>query len=420
MEKTHSDIVIVGGGLTAQLMVQIAAKTGYDVLWIAPPAAPSTPSADRRTTTIHAAGMQMLDALGLWQDIGSAPTPICQIKVADNHDDDSWPLQFGAADQIMAYTVDNATLSAAIDRADHADINRIHTRINTIRFDGTHPCWQAEDGQSGTADLVIACDGARSFIREAAGLSVSMRPAHQTAIIARIESEKPHQHTAFQRFLPDGPLALMPLAAQQSALVWSLTTAKAEQLMAADDDAFTDDLNAAFGSDLGWLSLVQNTEDDKAGTRQSWPLQPRFVPQITAPGLVLAGDAAHALHPLAGMGFNLALADMAVLADCLMEGRRLGLAASHPALLKSYRKGRRTEILALSAVTEALNRMFSHHSMAGEAFSSPLLAIMAGAGMRLFGKSRLTTQIQQLAMGGILAKAQLLQGKLPWESDGLR
>ncbi len=156
-----------------------------------------------------------------------------------------------------------------------------------------------------------------------------------------------------------------------------------------------------------------------------WPLRPSFVPKRTHPHLILAGDAAHALHPLAGMGFNLALSDVAVLADCLAAAGRRGLAADHASILADYEQRRLVETAALSAVTEGLNRLFSTDLLpllpvpaiqpfGRSAFASGAAARrLAGIGMTLLGRFRMRTKLSDIAMGGVLARASLLDGKLP-------
>ena len=403
----HSDIAIIGGGLAGQMMARTLSGTGYDVVLIDKPASAALYQTDYRTTTIHAAGKRMLDALGVWDKLAIAPEPIDFIKVGQNQTENRWPLCFSAQEIALAYTVQNQALADALKQY---PCTRQDGIIDTIDFGADKPNWQFKDGTKGSADLIIGCDGANSFTRQQARLPVWKRHTNQTAIIAHIHAETHHKQTAFQRFLPEGPLAFMPLADNMLSLVWSLSEASAERLLSCDKKLFETELNAAFGPELGHLSL----SDGEGGIRQTWPLRPTIVPHLTAKGLILAGDAAHALHPLAGMGFNLALADMAVLADCLVSAKQRGLIAGHNSILSDYAHRRRPEIVALSAVTEGLNRLFSHSSTTKNRFGARQIATLAGWGMQLVGKSRLDTQISRLAMGGVLSPAQLLDGKLPW------
>lgn len=409
MGKTvDTQIAIIGGGLAGQMMAQTLAGTGYDILLIDKPVDAAPVRADYRTTTIHAAGKRMLSALNIWQDLAIAPEPIEMIKAGQGQTETSWPLRFTAQSEPLAYTVHNQSL---LDVVNTTHIPKLHGHIEAIDFASSRPSWHFSDGSSGSADIIIGCDGARSFTRQQAGLPVWQRRTNQKAIVAHITAETHHKQIAFQRFLAEGPLAFMPLAGNQMSLVWSLSEASADRLLSCDSAEFEAELNAAFGSELGRLSL----SDGVGGARQIWPLRPTIVPRLTSKGLILAGDAAHALHPLAGMGFNLALADMAVLADCLTSAKKRGLPANHASLISDYAYRRRPEILALSAVTETLNRLFSHHALAKNKFGAPQLATLAGWGMRIVGKSRLDKQISKLAMGGVLSRASLLDGHLPWD-----
>lgn len=428
-ELQTADIVIVGGGLTAQIMSRALAYSGYEITCVTRPAHLASPAheekreKDSRTTTIHAAGQHMLEALGIWALCTPKAEPITHIYVGADDVDLDWPLKFTSgrgtntsdnqsalSASPMAYTVDNQALIDALATHKAArDITTIEADITSIDFRSETPKLQLQTGATLSCDLVIGCDGAGSFTRQEAGLKMWPRTTNQKAIVTRIKAEHHHKQAAYQRFLPEGPLAFMPLQDNMLALVWSLSEARADALLAADDADFEAALNRDFGPELGYLSLSK-TDDN---IRQIWPLRPTIIPQLTAKGLVLAGDAAHALHPLAGMGFNLALADMAVLADILQDSYHRGLPAGHAANLSYYAHRRRPEILAMSAVTEGLNRLFSYNALGGNHYGAAHLSKLAILGMRLIGKSRLNTQISKLAMGGILSPAQLLDGILP-------
>ena len=170
---------------------------------------------------------------------------------------------------------------------------------------------QDSTGKSWSCDLVIACDGANSYLRKEAGFIVIDQSRGETAIVTSVHTERPIGTTAYQRFLPSGPLALMPTNTKTASVVWSLPDKQADALTRQYGNSFEDTLNASFGNYLGRLTTASDL--------LTWPLKPHFCPRISKPGFILAGDAGHALHPLAGMGFNLALADVAVLLDCLQN-----------------------------------------------------------------------------------------------------
>lgn len=418
-EQQKAEIVIVGGGLTGQIMAFALAHSGYDITCVDRPVRPESLQRDSRTTTIHAAGQRMLDALGIWRLCTPAPEPIRQIYVGADENTLDWPLTFtsepnGSELVPMAYTVSNQALIDALKLHKPARrIKQIAADISSIDFSSETPSLQFENGEILSCDLVVGCDGVNSFTRQEAGLTLWPRTTNQKAIVTRITGEKHHNQAAYQRFLPNGPLAFMPLQDNELALVWSLGDAEADRLQAVDESGFEAALNVSFGTDLGHLTLSKS----QGNMRQIWPLRPTIVPHFSSKGLVLAGDAAHALHPLAGMGFNLALADMAVLADILHESYRRGLPAGHTGNLSQYTHRRRAEVLAMSAVTEGLNRLFSYNLPGGAAgrnfYGAKHLSKLATIGMRLIGKSRLQTQISKLAMGGVLSPAKLLDGYLP-------
>lgn len=416
-QKTAVQIAIAGSGLTALVMARALAETGYQTVLF--PAADLAAASDSRTTTINAAGQRMLDCLGLWQALPIPPAPISRIRLAEGRPQTGgWALAFGDGTNPMAYTAENSALRAACQQLlkGESRVRQATSPLADISWQEGRPVLSDAGGQLWQPDLLIACDGRDSPARRAAGLKLQDRPAGQTALVGRLQLALPHQDTAWQRFLPGGPLALMPLPENQAAMVWSLPPEEADRLAAGSPQDFEAALMAAFGGELGQLRLRDRLA--------KWPLRPSFVPKRTHPHLVLAGDAAHALHPLAGMGFNLALSDAAVLADCLAAAGRRGLAADHASILADYEQRRVVETAALSAVTEGLNRLFSTdllpllplptRPLARRPLAvRPLRARLAGIGMALLGRSALRTKLSDIAMGGVLARASLLEGKRP-------
>jgi 2-octaprenyl-6-methoxyphenol hydroxylase len=189
---------------------------------------------------------------------------------------------------------------------------------------------------------------------------------------------------------------LMPHGPHRASLVWTLTKGEADRILAVDETEFSNLLLAAFGDTLGGLKLDSR--------RLIWPLKPTITRQMTSNHLVLAGDASHAIHPLAGQGYNLALGDAAVLTDCLARARARGLSAGHRSVESDYLAGRKLEVTAMTAMTSGLNRLMSFQ---------PAIAKAAGAGMGLVNTSPVKTLFQKSAMGGHLARANLLAGRLP-------
>lgn len=409
------DIAVIGGGLTGLMMARALSATGAHILLVdRSSGADGIP--DERTTTINAAGMRMLQTLGVQDNLQQDATPIMRIAVAEGaplsglaarrrpNSDLSWQ----AGDTPMAYVVGNADLQSALTRTldENSDFYGSIEILSGATLTGMarHAGGMQLDiedagGQLShrSADLVVACDGNNSKVAGFANLAARQEQTFQTAIVSILRAERDHENTAFQRFLPTGPFALMPMSGQHLSLVWTLPDDTAQTLLAADDQAFEAACLDAFGQSLGYLHL--------AGQRLAWPLRPSLRRRIAAAGVVLAGDAAHALHPIAGQGYNLALADAAVLADCLALARTRGLSSGHPSIWQSYEAARRTERLAMSAATSGINQLFAR--------SPAFVRRMAGAGFAVLDKTPVKSVFSRIAEGGELADAALLRGQFP-------
>lgn len=410
-------IVVVGAGLTGVMTALALSHCGYGSL--SAPAVtlidranqtdtrPTTTPRDHRTTTINAAGMAMLNALGVWPLIVKSATPISHIKVAHGQPhrgrfSQQYRPEFSLEwhhDQLpMAYVVSNQDLIDALyDRLATRPIIQI-TGHKVTGFDSgsDYARLKFDHRPDLMCHLVVACDGAKSKLRDYASIRALGEPHRQTAIVANLTSERDHKNTAFQRFLPSGPIALMPYGRHRVSLVWSLQKDEATRILALDDDKFSSLVMASFGETLGGLQLD--------GLRLSWPLKPIITHKVTGHNLILAGDASHSIHPLAGQGYNLALGDAAVLADCLAKANRRGLNAGHGSIRSEYSAGRRLEVTAMVALTSGLNQLMSFQ---------PTIAKIAGAGMSVVNHSPLKLLFQKSAMGGQLAQANLLEGRLP-------
>lgn len=408
-EPTHHKVTVIGGGLTGKMMALALSYSGYEIVLIAPNAAMdgagNTPI-DRRSTTIHNAGAKMLSALGLIDRLTGKMAPIDQIKVSIGdarpyHSD--WLLNWSSQPLTMAYVVENHQLDNALDEAiaeaPHP-ITLVDDSITAYHDAADSATLELASGAVMTSDLVIACDGVKSPLRALAGITPKIEETGQRALIATLDAEIGHDDTAYQRFLATGPIALMPLAGKQVSLVWSTGEAQAQALMAQDDDALSEAITNAFGDELGKLTL--------AGPRGAFPLRPHFNRRLSKGRLILAGDAAHAIHPLAGMGYNLALADAAILLAILQDTKAKGLCANHPSVMAAYQRRRMPEILALSALTSQLNRLLSRPKTP----LSSLINMGAAMGMSMIDKTPLKKQLCDVAMGGKLSSAPLLKGHI--------
>ena len=400
-----SEIGIVGGGLTGVMMAVTLSHCSDSVTLVtrAPPTT-NPHHDDNRTTTIHAAGKAMLEVLGVWSQLPKAPTPVTRIMVAEGqrktgliaHRQQEFNLSWEDTDRPMAYVVDNAALLAAL-----CDI--LATRPVTVIQPATVTGFELADGKGRLNcanfnmpdfDLVIACDGAKSQLIDASQLRKFTSAHRQTAIVGSLELERNHNNTAFQRFLPDGPIALMPSGDHLASLVWTLPKKAAETLLSADNDVFDQACNAAFGPHLGVMRVV--------GKRFGWPLRPTWMPKLGTDHYCLPVRTSTIRSP---DRVNLALADGAILADCITKAHRRGLSAGHESVRQAYQRGRQIEVAAMTAVTSGLNAIMS--------YAPNSLAKLAGMGMTLINTSPAKKLFQSIARGGVLARANLLDGHLP-------
>ena len=208
------------------------------------------------------------------------------------------------------------------------------------------------DGQQITARLVVAADGRDSPLRDAAGIDAVRWRYPQTGIVCAVEHELPHHGIAQEHFLPAGPFAILPMTRNRSSIVWTERNDLAPDILRLDDDAFTAELTERFGGFLGKLDINP--------TRWSYPLSVVHSKRYIAPRLALAGDAAHAIHPIAGQGFNIGLRDVAALAEVIVDTLRLGLDPGAMTALERYERWRKPDNMMMIGVTDVLNRLFSN------------------------------------------------------------
>ncbi|MGD0491611.1 MAG: 2-octaprenyl-6-methoxyphenyl hydroxylase [Steroidobacteraceae bacterium] len=362
------DIAIVGGGMVGASLAVALENLGVTAALIeaVPHDAASQPSFDERTTALSNGSRRILETLGVWPGVAADATPIARVHVSDQG-------HFGfaridAAEQelpSLGHVVPNRSLGAALwsslaRRRDvrvfcPARVTRVEAHEQSVELNVT----EKRPGGSGAADgdgtstsvharLVVAADGIESAVRRAFGVETDVRDYHQTAVITTVLPNRFHEHVAYERFTASGPLALLPLADGRCTLVLTLTREMAERAMGWSDEEFLGEVQRRFGFRLGRFL--------KVGRRVAYPLSLSRARKTSAGRCVIVGNAAQALHPVAGMGFNLGLRDAASLAELIAEHR--GDLGSH-ALTGAYDEWRAADRREVIGFTDGLVRLFS-------------------------------------------------------------
>jgi 2-octaprenyl-6-methoxyphenol hydroxylase len=309
-------------------------------------------------TAIAPGSRCLLDALGVWPELAGAAEPIRDIRVGERHSPLTVHYDHRAlGDQPLGHIVENRAIRGALLR--RIEELRATTltlaapdQVRSLERDAAGALLRLASGGSVRAALVAAAEGRSSPTRSACGIEVLRWGYGQTGIVATLAHERPHQGVAVERFFPDGPLALLPMTGRRSSIVWAAEDRLARELTALDDADFVAELSERAGDRLGALTL--------AGPRWHYPLAMIQAQRYTDRRLALVGDAAHAIHPIAGQGWNLALRDVAALAELMIDAQRLGLDPGSASVLARYERWRRFDSLALIAITDGLNRLFGN------------------------------------------------------------
>ncbi|MEP1471239.1 MAG: 2-octaprenyl-6-methoxyphenyl hydroxylase [Halieaceae bacterium] len=367
------DIVIAGGGMVGiSLALQLAATlpedraiTLVEGFALPPPTADGRPdyhpSFDARSTALSYSTRLVYERIGVWQELSRWLCPIDTIHVSNRGRFGSALLQATDYDwPALGYVVENAWLGNSLIQQLHRQ-SRVEllcpARVvaATAGASGLDVTVEAGETQQINAQLLVVADGAGSGLREALGVSVAEKPYRQQALIANVAFAKPHAGCAFERFTDEGPLALLPLqgvagAEHRSALVWTLPPEQAEHLRDCEDEEFLGALQDRFGYRLGRLQQV--------GERHTYPLALMESDEQVRHGVVVMGNAAHALHPVAGQGYNLAMRDVAELTSVLDEAVRAGKSPGELAVLQRYRQRQHKDQSRTIAMSDLLPGLF--------------------------------------------------------------
>ena len=354
----RADVIIFGGGLVGLALASALDSSGLSAIVVDPadPGPRADASFDGRTSAVSSSSMRMLETIGVADHLATSGCPIWRIAVADGlkpgglhfDSDDDEPLGFmhenrhlRTALQARAEAGKNLWLMwksrvAKVDRGDHGVVVSL------------------EDGRKLNAPLLIAADGRNSKTREAAGINVARWKYDHQAIVSVLRHEQPHEHVAYEIFYPTGPFALLPMNddadGRRSAIVWSVPNEDAAGWLSLNDEDFAAEADAAMGGFLGKVAML--------APRSSFPLGFHHAAQIIAQRVALVGDAAHAIHPIAGQGLNLGFRDVAALTEVLVEGARLGLDLGDRQLLGRYQRWRSLDALSVAFTTDSLTRVY--------------------------------------------------------------
>ena len=371
------DILIAGSGMVGASLACALAGRPLRVVTVEPvePTASRQPSYDDRVVALSLGSQRILEATGVWRGLQGLATPIRAVHVSDRG-------HFGATRlealrlgvEALGYVVEARSLGAAL-------LARLAApggpeRLCPARVESLAPAADAalvtlDVGgavRRVTARLVVAADGGRSEVRAGVGIATDERPYGQAAVIANLSPERAHQGVAYERFTDTGPLAVLPMSEGRCALVWSVPEGVAERVLGLDDAEFLRAVQERFGERLGRFLRV--------GHRSAYPLSLVRAREQIRPRVVVIGNAAHTLHPVAGQGFNLGLRDAAALAQVIVDTVRDGGDPGLPEALESYARWRQADHSQVTGFTDAVVRVFSNRSaIIGAARNAGLLAL---------------------------------------------
>jgi len=372
-----ADIIIVGGGMVGLALACALRHTGLRIVIIErgePPVRKSL-GHDCRVSAIVMGNVHILKGLGVWQYLKDDASPMRAMKIWDNQEQGGIRFDASEIDEpALGYLIENSRLQSAMHKTllDSDDVEfYCPAQITEIDWQGDHNRLTLADGRVLTTPLIVGADGPRSWVREQAGINCWQRDYQQKGIVVNIRPERPHHGFAFQRFLPTGPLAVLPMNANLCSIVWSADNAEADRLLAMSDDDFLNALNLTFGPILGRIT--------EAGDRAAFPLKAQLAKHMVRERVALVGDAAHCIHPLAGLGVNLGLRDAMVLAQEIADAKRFDEDWGQLDVLDRYMKQRMPDVLAVMASMEGLHQIFTA--------PIPGLKAMRGLGMRLAGNA---------------------------------
>ncbi len=384
----HFDVIIAGGGMAGMTLALALKSGGLDVAVVErqPFSEQLDTGFDGRASAIAYACFRQWKVLGVGDALETSACRMDEIMVTDGHlpgPASRKPLPFflnfkaeeisdRTGDEPLGYMVENRLVRQTLyDAIRERHINLIvPASVTDMTETGGFAEVTLNTGQRLRASLVVSAEGRNSKLREKAGIKHINWDYDQSAVVATVKMERPHNHVAYEHFLPSGPFAILPLTENRACIVWSETHAKAKALMDVRDSLFHDHLMTRFGDFLGKVELV--------GPKFIYPLGLGLAEEMYKGRLALLGDAAHGIHPIAGQGLNLGLKDVAALAEVLVDAARLGEDLGSALVLERYAKWRRFDNVSTSVVMDGFVRLFSN--------GNPLLRTVRDVGMGMFNR----------------------------------
>lgn len=357
-----TDITIVGGGLTGPTLALALANAGLTTTIIdgLPRDTLVDAAFNGRSYALALAAQQLLHAIGIWDAVEDHAQPILDIRVSDGHagvGPSPLALHFDHAEieeGPMGYMVEDRYLRhALLDAVDATPEIQVMNGISVVgQTVGQRAQVHLDDGSMLDTHLIVGADGRQSGTAQRAGIRRNGWGYGQTALVCAIEHDLPHNGTAHQFFMPEGPLAILPLPGNRCSIVWTETAENAVAINALDDASYLEVLHPRFGDFLGEISL--------AGRRFTYPLGITIAERLVEDRIALVGDAAHGVHPIAGQGLNAGYRDIAALAEVIVDAHRRGEDFGSLLVLERYQQWRRFDVQTLALATDTFNRLFSN------------------------------------------------------------
>ena len=396
------DLLIIGGGLVGASLAAALAPLPFKIAMVeaVPFGSRGQPSFDDRITVLSQGSRRIFESMGVWSGMGQEASPIRRIHVSDRGRLGATRLTAEEAGvEALGYVTPNRLIGKALmefiaGKSNITVLAPAKLKSFTVHADDVEALIEAEKPLTLKAKLLVAADGAQSEVRRQLGIAADKVDYAQTAVVCNVRVERPEADTAFERFADAGPVALLPMGGDRYGFVWVVATDAAPAMLGLDDAAFAEQAAERFGGRFGKFIQV--------GKRVSYPLSMVRAESQQAPRTLIIGNAAHALHPIAGQGFNLSLRDVAMLAEVLADARGSDLGA--PEVLARYVDARGGDQRGTALFTDILNRIFAN----------PLKSVAWGRNAGL-----LALELMPTARRMLLRHNMGLGGRLPKLARGL-